>query len=80
MHVSVKPSMYDSAAYSRRRCSVGYTHVFELGFEHRDHILFDDYALVVEVFDDVVMIGTIDADDDRLDGRIAFNKDACRRC
>ena len=54
-----------------------FTHVFELRFEHGDHVLFDNYALVVEVFDNVVMIGAIDAHDDGLDGRIAFDENAC---
>jgi hypothetical protein len=52
------------------------THVLELGLEHRDHVFFDDYAFVVEIFDYVVMVGTIDADNDGFDGGIAFDKNA----
>lgn len=55
------------------------THIFEFSLEHRDHVFFDDYAFVVEIFDYVVMIGTVDANNDGFDGRIAFDENACYR-
>lgn len=68
---------YAGAVYAREWFVVEFTHVFELSFEHGDHVLFDNYALLVEVFDNVVMIGAIDAHDDGLDGRIAFDENTC---
>lgn len=73
----VQQGIYAGAMYAREWFIMKYTHVFEFRFEHGDHVLFDNYALVVEVFDNVVMIGAIDAHDDGLDGRIAFDENTC---
>jgi hypothetical protein len=79
VHELVKQSTYTGAADARERCIAKCTHIFELGLEHRDHVFFHNYAFVVEVFDYVVMIGTVDANNDGLDGRVAFDKNACYR-
>lgn len=52
--------------------------LFELPFEKCYHVFLDDDALLVEVLDYKVMILAVDADDDGLDGRVAFDQDSCK--
>jgi len=55
-------------------CSLD-THIFQLGLQQLDHVLFDDEARLVEVFDDVIVALLVDVDDDGLDGRLALDED-----
>jgi hypothetical protein len=52
------------------------TYVFELLFEKVNHIFLDDDTLLVQVFDDKVVVNAVDVDDDGLDGRITLDQDA----
>jgi hypothetical protein len=38
------------------------------------HVLLDDQSLLVEIFYDKIMVDTVDMDDNRLDGWLAFNE------
>ena len=52
------------------------TYIFELLFEEMHHVFLDDDSLLVQVFDDEVVVDAVDVDDDGLDGGIALDQDA----
>jgi hypothetical protein len=63
-------------ANGRKRDGEVSTYVLELLFEEVNHIFLNDDTLLVQVFDDEVVIDAVDVDDDGFDGRIAFDQDA----
>ena len=52
------------------------THLFETGLELGQLTLLDDEGVVVEIFDNVVVVGRVDFEDDGFDGGVAFDEDA----
>lgn len=56
------------------------THVFELLLQSRDHVLLNNDALLVKIFDDILVAFAIDADNDGLDGGVALDQDSWRGC
>lgn len=52
------------------------SYIFEFLFEQVNHVFLDHDTLLVQIFDDEVVVDAIDVDDDGLDGGIAFDQDA----
>lgn len=55
----------------------GRPHLVELLLELRDHGLLDDAPLLVQVLDYVLVVLAVDGYNDRLDGGVRLDQDAC---
>lgn len=67
----------ESTGVKRNKKDIGFsTYVLEFLLEQVNHVFLDHNTFLVQIFDDEVVVDAIDVDDDRLDGRIAFDQDA----
>ena len=55
------------------------THVIQPHLEDLQHALLDDERLVIEFFNDEVVLLAVDLHNDGFDGRVAFDEHACGR-
>jgi hypothetical protein len=53
------------------------TYVLQLLLQHVHHVLLDNQMLLVEVFNDDVVVGAVKMDNDGLDGRLTLDEHAC---
>lgn len=65
---------------ARQSCRMaGIAHLLQPDLETLQLALLDHQCLIIQIFDDVVMLVLVDLEDDRFDGGITFNEDAWAR-
>ena len=53
------------------------THFLQPALQPLQLALFNDKSLVIEIFDDVVVLLLVDLENDGFNGRVAFDQNAC---